>query len=71
MRLNRQETSVTAMNMVMLSAAAIRIAESPIWSVLFQIDLGHASLEQGECSFDANFAVFHEKSMSASSRDST
>jgi hypothetical protein len=66
-KLGRQETSVTAINMVMLSAAAIRIAESPIWSVLFQIDLGHASLDQGECSFDANFAVFHEKSISVSS----
>ena len=28
--LDHQEASVTAMNMVMLSAAAIRIAESPI-----------------------------------------
>ena len=66
-RLDRQGASVTAMNMVRLSAAAIRIAESPIgvsfsdgpWTRLLGRCIGVC-----KSSFDANLTDFHEKTVS-------
>jgi hypothetical protein len=48
----------------MLSAAAIRMAESPICSVLYRLTLDTPLPGQLQCSFDANFADFYENSMS-------